>query len=107
MRGLVFGAWGDASPEVERLLSILARSGATHLWRQLGCNDGAAACGTLAWNLQRRWGMTVLRENARLKLERLAFVGRGAEAAAHRSLSASTLHAARARAAANRRWVWR
>ena len=31
VRGLVFGAWGEASPEAERLLTILARSGGTHL----------------------------------------------------------------------------
>ena len=107
VRGIVFGAWGEASPEVEELMMILARTGATHLWRQLGCSEESAACGLLAWTLRRRWGMTALRENARLKIERLAFVGRGAQAAADRRLSASTLHAARARTAANRRWMWR
>ena len=36
--------------------------------------------------LRRRWALTALRENARLKLERLEFVGRGTAAAAARRL---------------------
>ena len=49
--------------------------------------------------LRRRWAMTALRENARLKLERLQFVGRGVVAAAHRRaapLAASGVAARRA-----------
>ena len=107
VRGLVFGAWGETSPAVEQLLSVIVRNGANHLWRPLGCVDVSAACGLLAWTLRRRWALTALRENARLKLDRLALVGRGAEAAAQRRLQANTLYAARARAAAGRRWLWR
>ena len=59
-----------------------------------------SARGILAWMLRRRWGMTALRENARLKLERLEFVGRGAQAAADRRSLASAASAARSRAAA-------
>ena len=33
------------------------------------------AKGAVAWLLRRRWGMTALRENARLKLDRLQYVG--------------------------------
>ena len=50
--------------------------------------------------LRRRWGMAALRENARLKLERLEYVGRGAHAAAERRGTASAASAARSRAAA-------
>ena len=57
------------------------------------------AKGVLAWLLRRRWAITALRENARLKLERLQFVGRGAAAAAQRRavpVSASGVTARRA-----------
>ena len=33
------------------------------------------AQGALAWLLRRRWGITALRENARLTLERLQYIG--------------------------------
>ena len=96
VKGLVFGAWGETSPDVERLLALLARRGAALHWRALDCQDENAAKGILAWMLRRRWGLTALRECARLKLERLAFVGRGAGAAAERRLRSEPLHLARA-----------
>ena len=97
VRGIVFGAWGEASPATERLLSQMARQGATIKWRQMGCIDQDSAIGCLAWFLRRRWGMTALRENARLKLERLAFVGRGAAAADERRRTSVAYHIARTR----------
>ena len=98
--GLVFGAWGEASAEVHQLLSLCARTGARAWWRTMGCPDEASAIGCMAWLLRRRWAMTALRENARLKLDRLEFVGRGAVAAAHRRTAAAELQASRLRAAA-------
>ena len=100
IRGLVFGAWVEASPDFEKLLSLAASAGAQRHWRSMGCTDDASARGILAWMLRRRWGMTALREHARLKLERLEFVGRGAQAAADRRSLASAASAARSRAAA-------
>lgn len=100
VRGLVFGAWGEASPDVEKLLTALAHIGATRHWRGMRCRDAGAAVGVLAWMLRRRWALTVLRENARLKLERLEFVGRGAAAAATRRVAGRAAHAARARTTA-------
>ena len=84
VRGLVFGVWGEASRDVEQLLGQLARQGAKQKWRQMGCIGEEQAVGCLAWLLRRRWGLTAVRECARLKLERLAFVGRGAAAASRR-----------------------
>ena len=55
------------------------------------------AKGVLAWLLRRRWAMTALRETARLKLDRLQYVGAGAAAAELRRASAATAAAARAR----------
>ena len=54
----------------------------------------------LAWLLRGRWGLTAIRENARLKLERLQYVGRGAAAASQRRALGSEAQAARQRAAA-------
>ena len=100
LRGLVFGAWGEASSDCEVLLSHAAGVGAERHWRSMGSRDQPAAVGTLAWLLRRRWGMTALRENARLKLDRLEFVGRGAAAAICRRQAAAAGAAARARAGA-------
>ena len=84
VRGLVFGAWGEASPDVERLLTAFSRAGAAHHWHTMQVATPGSAQGILAWLLRRRWGMTAMREAARLKLERLEFVGRGAAHAADR-----------------------
>ena len=100
IHGLVFGAWAEASPGVEQLLTMTAASGATRHWQSMGCTNETAARGSLAWLLRRRWAMTALRENARLKLERLEYVGRGAVAAAERRAVAGSRCAARARAGA-------
>ena len=62
------------------------------------------AQGVLAWMLRRRWGMTALREAARLKLEPLEFVGRGAAAASDRRLAAASSVALAARRAACSFW---
>ena len=64
------------------------------------CADAGSAVGVLAWMLRRRWALTALRENARLKLERLEFVGRGSAAAASRRAAGQEDNAARARRAA-------
>ena len=87
VRGIVFGAWGEASPDTERLLSAMAVSGANRHWLEMRSRSPLEARGALAWLLRRRWGMTALREAARLKLERLEFVGRGAALAADRRIS--------------------
>ena len=99
IQGLVFGSWGEASRAVSSLLSAAVDSGAA---RRDYCPSGdeGSECdrlrGILASTLRRRWGMTALRANARLLLDRLAYVGRGATAAAHRRISNRALHAARA-----------
>jgi hypothetical protein len=104
VRGLVFGAWGEASPDVERLLTAFSRAGAAHHWRTMQVATPGSAQGVLAWLLRRRWGMTAMREAARLKLERLEFVGRGAANAADRRDTASVSNAAAARRAACSFW---
>ena len=100
VRGLVFGAWGEASPDVERLLGTLADIGSQRHWRAMRCPDAAAAKGAIAWLLRRRWAFAALREAARLKIERLEHVGSGAAAAARRRSEAQAGFEARTRAAA-------
>ena len=100
VRGLVFGAWGEASPAVARLLSLFAYTGAQRHWRGMRCEDPVHAQGAIAWLLRRRWGLTALRENARLKLSRMEYVGRGAHAASVRRERADEAQAARTRASA-------
>ena len=100
VRGLVFGSWGEGSPAVDRLIGILADTGSRRHWRAMRSRNAEEAKGALAWLLRRRWALTALRENARLTLERLEFVGRGAAAAAARRNTAAVGAGARARRAA-------
>ena len=100
MQGLVFGAWGEASPAVSKLLTLFARTGAERHWRSMRHAEPLDAVGSLAWLLRRRWALTAMRENARLKLDRLEHVGRGAAAAADRRATAGAAHQARTRALA-------
>ena len=81
---IVFGAWGEASPDVERLISVLAENGSFRHWHAMLAPSSLEARDALAWMLRRRWAMTALGENARLNFERMEFVGRGAAAAAAR-----------------------
>ena len=74
----------EASTEVEKLLLAQAMAGAARHWRAMRCSDTERAQGWLAWMLHRRWALPALRENARLKLERLEYVSHGAAAAAQR-----------------------
>ena len=60
---------------VELLLSYLANKGAAIHWRRMKARQPDEAQGALAWLLRRRWGLTALRENARLTLERLQYIG--------------------------------
>eukprot|EP00973_Karenia_brevis_P043731 6056978-Karenia_brevis.AAC.1 len=50
--------------------------------------------GALAWLLRRRWSMAVWRENARLLLDRLEYVGSGAMLASARRVAAGDRAAA-------------
>jgi hypothetical protein len=99
VRGLVFGAWGEASPDVTALLHVLADAGVLRHQRRMLARDAVEARAALLWLMRRRWGLTAVRENARLLLARLEHVGRGAVAAAQRRVVAEDT-AARARRAA-------
>jgi len=104
VRGIVFGAFGEGSPDVERLISAFAKVGAARHWQGMLATSPQEAIGVIAWMLRRRWAMTALRENARLKLERLEYVGRGAALAADRRAAVVGDQGAAARRAACRFW---
>jgi hypothetical protein len=84
VRGFVFGSFGEASADVSKLLDALAWAGARKHMGPMGAASLAVARSSLHWLLRRRWAMTACRENARLTLGRLEYVGRGAAAAAGR-----------------------
>ena len=98
VKGLVFGAFGETSPDVHKLLSSVVQIGARHHYRKMRARDPDEARGALAWMLKRRWGISAVRAHARLTLARLEHVGRGAGQAVVRRIAAEGT-AARARRA--------
>ena len=93
--GLTFGAYGEASPDVHELLSILAMTYASRHWVRLGGRDPQDATATLSRSMYRSWGLMAVRRQARLKLSCLAHVGAGAVAASSRRADADSQHALR------------
>ena len=98
VKGLVSGAFAEASPDLHGLLSSVSVIGAQRHGRAMAV-DTEAAQGAIAWLLKRRWALTAARENARLTLSRLDQVGHGAPAASARRRAAEG-ERARARRAA-------
>ena len=78
-------------------MGALAGQGSMRHWRAMGATSPAEAKGSLAWLLRRRWAMTALRENARLLLSRLEYVGSGITEAVQRRTAAATAAEVRAR----------
>ena len=73
--GLVFGAFGEASPSVHTLLTTAATAGAEGAWQQMGSRTEAEARAFLTGRLRRSWGVAAVRAAAHLRVSRLAFVG--------------------------------
>ena len=92
VRGLVFGAWGEASPDAHQLVACLAKQGAARLSQG---SEKEQMHGFLGWHLKRRWAVAAVREAARLPLARLEYVGHGAAAAAERRRAAAARMPAR------------
>ena len=74
-RGLVFGAYGEASADVHDLLSIAADTQAEHLWREAGARSAAEMRSLLISRVRRRLGMAVVQAMARHRLARVPYVG--------------------------------
>ena len=97
VRGLIFGSWGEASADVDWLLSEAVAVGARRHRRVRVAEDDEPdrLQQLLSGMLRRRWGMAALRANARLLLDRLAYVGSGAIAATRRREMAQFSHSSR------------
>ena len=74
-RGLIYGAYGEASHDVHALISIAADARARELWRSHGASSFAAMRSFLVSQSRRRVGMAVVQAMARHRLDRLPFVG--------------------------------
>lgn len=95
IRAAVFGAWAEASDDVDWLLNEIADLGARHSLPS-GRDPQDVRVALLA-SLQRRWGMIAARANAQLLLDRMPYVGSGASSAAARRRAAHTANVQRMR----------
>ena len=71
--GLAFGAFGEASDDVHRLLRLVAATGAAERWQGAMAPSALGYRSVLVAQLRRTWGCFLARENARLKLARLDY----------------------------------
>ena len=74
-RGVVFGNYGEASRDVHTLIHVAAKRLATKHWRLLGARSQGEVHGFYVAQLRRRMGVTAVREFARHRLRRAAYVG--------------------------------
>ena len=75
VRGLVVGAYGEASADVHALLKLTAAKKAETAFKEMGSRTPIEAEATLTLSLRRHWGLTFVREYARMRLARVCFVG--------------------------------
>ena len=74
-RGLVFGAYGEASRDVHAVISVGASVMARATWQSFGARSEAEVRGFVMQRLRRDVGVMAAREMARHRLTRLACVG--------------------------------
>lgn len=79
--GLVFGAYGEASPSVHALISQFADRGASQ-WRTMGARSASEARGFLVGRIRRDWGIAAARAHAQMLVARWRYVGLTREQAA-------------------------
>ena len=72
---MVFGSYGEASRDVHTLIHVVAQRLATKHWRLLGARSQGEVHGFYVAQLRRRMGVTAVREFARHRLRRAAYVG--------------------------------
>ena len=74
-RGLVFGAYGEASPDVHALLTVAADGLAARQWRDMGARTQEEARSFIVSSLRRRLGHVICREFARHRIRRVPYIG--------------------------------
>ena len=89
VRGLVFGNYSEASPDVHSLLTIAAEAMAQRRWQSMGARSAEEARSFIVSALRRRLGCFVAREFARYRLRRLPYVGASRAAVAARGIRRS------------------
>ena len=75
VRGLVFGAFGEASEDVHDLVASIAKEQAARHWIEADARDQNDAAAIVARLHYRSWDMTAVRAEAGVKLGSLAHVG--------------------------------
>lgn len=98
--GLVFGAYGEASDDVEELVKQASRNEASIFWRQMGARSMEEARKVIVQRSRMNLGVAAVRSHARLKANRLREVVNGADGVAGR---AAKERRARSKAAHKRR----
>ncbi len=68
---MVFGAFGVVSPAVMAWIDELADMGANRCWKRRGARNALEARGLIKRIATKTLGIVAVRENARLKLDRL------------------------------------
>ena len=81
---LVAGPWGELSPHLHLLLKVFGESRVAAMGRAQGWEAGPNMLGKVMGELRRSMSVTVVRAQALCLLDRLAQLGPGARAAAHR-----------------------
>jgi hypothetical protein len=74
-RGLIYGAYGEASADVHALLSMAAEAQAEQLWRAAGARTASEMRAILISRMRRRVGLGAVQAMARHRLARVPYVG--------------------------------
>ena len=88
VRGLVIGPRAECSPDLHRLVGVMADVGAVRSWRQMGARSVGEAQRVIKTRVRRMIGINAARAGAVLKRERLGISLGGGKAAAKRRKSA-------------------
>ena len=80
VRGFVFGASGESSPDVEAFIHELGAMGASRSWRNMGARSELEAKGLIKQMAREAIGIAIVRGNARCKLDKLGAAMAGEEA---------------------------
>ena len=75
VRGLVFGAYAEASPDVHALLSHTASLEARRSWEEIGARGYQEARARVSAAMYADWDMAAARAAARMRLARVRFIG--------------------------------
>ena len=75
VRGLVFGSFAEASPDVHAIIDLCARALARKHWRSSGARSEKEARSVWVACCRRRIGVAVARAYARYRIRRVVYVG--------------------------------